>query len=81
MSFAGVFKTNVQATCTASLITAGLTHLFSNCQVNFDLEDEENILPIDGCDKEVDVRRVTRILHENGYQCTLLVGKPTNYKC
>lgn len=46
MSFVGVFKTNVQTTCTASLITAGLTHLFPNCQVNFDLEDEENILPV-----------------------------------
>ena len=73
MSFVEVFKTNVQTTVIASHITAALNHLFPDYQVNFDLADEENILRIDGRDKEVDVHRVITIMHENGYQCVLLL--------
>jgi hypothetical protein len=73
MSFIEVFKTNVQTTATALHITAALNHLFPNYQINFDLEDEENILRIDGFNKEVDVRGVIRMLHENGWQCSLLL--------
>jgi hypothetical protein len=73
MSFINVFKTNVQTTATASLVIAALNHLFPNCQINFDLEDEENILRIDGRDKEVDACEVIKILHKNGCQCALLL--------
>jgi len=73
MSFVEVFKTNVQTTVIASHITTALNHLFPDYQVNFDLADEENILRIDGRDKEVDVRGVIRMMHENGYQCVLLL--------
>jgi hypothetical protein len=73
MSFVKVFKTNVQTMSSASLIVATLTHLFPNYQINFDLEDEENILRIDGCDQAVDVFRIIRLLHENGFQCVQLV--------
>jgi hypothetical protein len=66
-----VFQTNVSQEHQAnSLITQLLQH-FPDSKINFDLDDCDRILRIEGLNFLAD--RVMLLLKENGFNCSLLV--------
>lgn len=69
-SMVEVFKTNVQDPDEAKMLVGLLQKLITNSIVNFDLDDCDKILRIDGID--VCTRLVTGILEDHGYMCELL---------
>ncbi|WP_413670006.1 hypothetical protein ACEN9X_08765 [Mucilaginibacter sp. Mucisp86] len=65
-----VFKTNVENPADASILVALLQKQIINSRVNFDLEDCDKILRVEGTD--ISHRRVVAILKKHGYLCELL---------
>jgi len=65
-----VFKTNVQTTAAAAMIVALLQKRIINSHVNFDLDDCDKVLRIEGTD--VSQQLVIEILKKRGYLCELL---------
>lgn len=65
-----VFKTNVQDPAEAKILVGLLQKLITNSFVNFDLDDCDKILRIEGID--VCTRLITGILEDHGYICELL---------
>ena len=66
-----VFQTNVSQPHQAkSLITQLLQH-FPDSKINFDLDDCDRILRVEGLNFLAD--KVMRLLEENGFNCQLLV--------
>ena len=65
-----IFKTNVDDLW-RSLILAGLiAEHCSVCRVNFDLEDCDKVLRVEG--QEFCPQRVIELLKTNGYHCEIL---------
>lgn len=64
-----VFKTNVQERAAATLVAALHWHLPS-CRINFDLEDCDRILRVEG--KSVLHGAVIELLNTYGYDCCIL---------
>ena len=64
-----VFKTNVQEDSTASLVEQLLEH-FPQSKINFDLEDCDKILRVEG--SNVIPGKVIDILMMQGYLCSVL---------
>jgi hypothetical protein len=62
-----VFKTTVQEPDAAASIITTLQRLFPNQSINFDLEDCDRILRIEG--ETIDLKQVISILHLEGYGC------------
>jgi len=64
-----VFKTNVQEAGHSETMIQKLLEHFPQCKINFDLEDCDNILRVDG-----DIRpgQVIAVLNTNGYDCLAL---------
>ncbi|MDB5149964.1 MAG: hypothetical protein JWQ57_3984 [Mucilaginibacter sp.] len=69
-SMVEVFKTNVQDPAEAAMLVGLLQKLITNSRVNFDLEDCDKILRIEGLD--ISPQLVTGILEDHCYQCQLL---------
>ncbi|MFC0516731.1 hypothetical protein ACFFGT_21160 [Mucilaginibacter angelicae] len=69
-SMVEVFKTNVHDPAEAKMFVGLLQKLITNSRVNFDLEDCDRILRIEGLD--ISTQLVTGILKDHGYQCQLL---------
>lgn len=65
-----VFKTNVRRRKQATMLLAVLSRKFPSFRINFDLEDCDRILRIEG--ENVCQEKVTELLSENGYQCEVL---------
>jgi hypothetical protein len=67
-----VFKTNVQTIKEAQVIAADLQGYFPGHCINFDLEDCDRILRLEG--KSVNVERVLSVLLNYGLECSVLEG-------
>ena len=65
-----VFKTNVENTGDASDIVQMLLQHFPASRINFDLQDCDKILRVEGKDFSTD--KVLMLLKENGFYCSIL---------
>ena len=65
-----VFKTNVQDSFTADNIIQGMMKLYPDARINFDLEDCDNILRIEGA--AISVSSVIKHMNDLGYHCEIL---------
>jgi hypothetical protein len=65
-----IFKTNVENKKQAIEIIVLLNSKFPKLQVNFDLEDCDRILRVEG--SAIHVEKVAEWVHWKGYQCELL---------
>jgi len=65
-----VFKTNVYAESNSEKIIKLLYKHFPECKINFDLDDCDNILRIEGLAFETE--KIKWIVKENGYMCEVL---------
>lgn len=62
-----IFKTNVHATSTAEKIIAILNQHFPGFRINFDLEDCDRILRIEGY--ALEIQKIKSIVNEKGFLC------------
>lgn len=65
-----VFKTNVQEHELAKQLTAELLSHFPQCKINFDLQDCDRILRVEG--KDILPGKVMQVININGYLCQVL---------
>jgi hypothetical protein len=65
-----VFKTNVQETTQAEKLMDVLSKKFPHLRVNFDLDDSDKILRVEG--DLVSNERIIEIISTHGYQCHIL---------
>jgi hypothetical protein len=65
-----VFKTNVQKPVEAQQLLGTLSLQFPKHRINFDLDDCDSILRIEGTD--VEIGEVDAVLRAKGYFCGLL---------
>ena len=65
-----VFKTNVSDTAAADLIRKNLLLAFPDCKINFDLQDCDKILRIEG--NQVLPATVTDLVNSSGFFCEVL---------
>ncbi|WP_309640725.1 hypothetical protein [Flavobacterium sp.] len=66
-----VFKTNVQFQKDAELIVSNLEMKLLNSKINFDLEDCDKILRIEGANKSKS-KYVLSFMQQIGYNCQVL---------
>ncbi len=62
-----VFKTNVYAVSNSEKIIELLYQHFPECKINFDLDDCDKILRIEGF--SIENEKIKLIVNENGYLC------------
>lgn len=72
MSTIEIFKTNVQTENEAEKILNSLLKMFSSYTINFDLEDDENILRIHSLHLKIAVKSIINHLNTLGYNCILI---------
>jgi len=65
-----VFKTNVQNTSQSVKLIRKLSQHIPGVLINFDLEDCDCVLRIEG--EHIPVPRVIKLMNNNGYYCELL---------
>ena len=65
-----VFKTNVQQHEQADQLASVLRSRFDFCKINFDLDDCDKILRVEG--KQIFVEAIIEILNTHGLQCEVL---------
>ena len=65
-----VFKTNVDLVEQSDIICARLLNLFPNLQINFDLDDCDRILRVQG--KMIQVHKIISELKPIGFACEVL---------
>jgi hypothetical protein len=65
-----VFKTNVQHRELAEQLSSILQSRFTFCKINFDLDDCDKILRVEG--KQICVETIIKILNNHGLQCEVL---------
>ena len=65
-----VFKTNIQQQRQAEILLAVLGQHFPQARINFDLEDCDKILRVEG--KIVRANQIIEIVNSNGYWCEVL---------
>jgi hypothetical protein len=70
MSMIEVFKTNVETSGDASNIVSMLLHHFPGSRINFDLQDCDRILRVEGNSFSSD--KIMLLLKENGFYCSIL---------
>lgn len=66
-----VFKTNVGQVAEAQVLLEKLGKSFPNYKINFDLEDCDKILLIEG--KNINHQNVIVLVNKSNYQCEVLV--------
>lgn len=66
-----VFKTNVKSKAAARQLVTRLQLLFPDSRVNFDLEDCDRVLRIEGLD--ICSKKTISLLNADGYSCGVLV--------
>lgn len=62
-----IFKTNIEEEKLAKKLTSKLLRHFPQCKINFDLQDCDNILRIEG--NEIVAEKIIQVVNTNGYQC------------
>lgn len=65
-----IFKTNVESKSQATVLVTALSQLFPHCRVNFDLDDCDRILRLEG--ESFCVPTTIGLLNEMGYRCEVL---------
>jgi len=65
-----VFKTNVQHSEQAAQLVSILRDRFAYCKINFDLQDCDKILRVEG--NEICVETIIEILNTRGLACEVL---------
>ena len=65
-----VFKTNVRHKRQAKTLLNVLSKQFPLFRINFDLEDCDKILRIEG--KNIPQEKIAKLVTDNGYQCHIL---------
>ena len=65
-----VFKTNVEHRELAEQLASILQSRFTFCKINFDLDDCDKILRVEG--KQICVESIIEILNIHGLQCEVL---------
>jgi hypothetical protein len=65
-----IFKTNVQNASEASAILATLSEIYPALRINFDLDDCDNILRVEGLRPDVD--RIQKHVQGLGFSCEVL---------
>ena len=70
ISMIEVFKTNVETSSDASNMVQMLLQHFPGSRINFDLQDCDRILRVEG--KEFSAEKVMRLLKETGFYCSIL---------
>lgn len=65
-----VFKTDVQKVWQAEKIIGVLRQLFPGSRINFDLEDCDKILRVEG--KNICLEKIKALLNGSGFLCTVL---------
>ena len=65
-----VFKTNVQQKRQAKILLDILSRQFPLFRINFDLEDCDKILRVEG--EDIPQEKITRVVKESGYHCMAL---------
>ena len=66
-----VFKTNVQTVDESKLVLGILTVNFPELIINFDLDDCDKILRVQG--KNIWIEKVIELVNSNGFYCEVLV--------
>lgn len=62
-----VFKTNVQEQCQADKLAGVLLRHFPDCRINFDLEDCDKVLRVEG--KNLVTVKLMTLVQEHGFSC------------
>jgi len=65
-----VFKTNVQKKKQAASMLAALVEEFPSLDINFDLEDCDRILRVEG--KRIHPIKIIQLVKRYGYKCAVL---------
>jgi len=65
-----VYKTNVRHKRQARRLLDVLSKQFPMFSINFDLEDCDKILRVEG--KDIPQEKIAKLVTENGYQCNVL---------
>ena len=65
-----VFKTNVQEFSEAQKLVALLLRHFPNSKINFDLDDCDKVLRVEG--QNLRIEKVMTLVTEKGFQCKVL---------
>lgn len=71
MEIVEVFKTNVQENEQASRVINTLLSSFPHCRINFDLQDCDKILRVQG--REVRPEIIIKMVKSHGYNCEPLI--------
>lgn len=66
-----VFKTNVKSRAAAHQLIARLQRLFPDSRINFDLDDCDSVLRIEGVN--ICSEKTIALLKRDGYECGALV--------
>ncbi|MDB5136840.1 MAG: hypothetical protein JWP37_3443 [Mucilaginibacter sp.] len=66
-----VFKTNVRRRGQAILLLNILSRQFPLLRINFDLDDCDKILRVEG--EDISQEKIAELVTENGYNCEILV--------
>jgi hypothetical protein len=65
-----VFKTNIQTIDDSKLVLGVLTARFPELNINFDLDDCDNILRVEG--KHLPIYQISRLVNKTGFRCEAL---------
>ena len=65
-----VFKTNVQQSTDAVRLVQVLKQNFPSSRINFDLDDCDRILRVEG--EDVDIEQIMGLVKGNGFRCSVL---------
>ncbi len=65
-----VFKTNIKEKKQAALVSEVLALQFPLFKINFDLEDCDKILRVEG--DSISHEKIINLINTNGYQCQIL---------
>ena len=65
-----IFKTNVEDSSESIILLQKLSRYFPKHKINFDLNDWEKILRVQG--EDIEVEKIIRLLNQENYQCEVL---------
>jgi len=65
-----VFKTNIETVDESNLVLGILTNNFPELRINFDLDDFDKILRVEG--NNLIIVQIISIIRENGFYCEVL---------
>ncbi len=65
-----IFKTNVEETSESILLLQKLSGHFPKYKINFDLNDWDRILRVQG--EDISVEKIIQVMNKENYQCIVL---------